>query len=100
MNGGIVGSAIFEALDTPNRLRPDERCHMRLSDLKVRNEKPGSKARKVFDGLGLYLLIQPSGKAGGSGASSITVGLASQASETTTSLRMIIAPFGEVHSTT
>ena len=34
---------------------------MPLSDLKVRNEKPGSKARKVYDDRGLYLLVQPNG---------------------------------------
>ena len=34
---------------------------MPLSDLKVRNEKPGPKARKVYDDRGLYLLVQPNG---------------------------------------
>lgn len=34
---------------------------MPLSDLKVRNEKPGSKSRKVYDDRGLYLLVQPNG---------------------------------------
>jgi hypothetical protein len=34
---------------------------MPLSDLKVRNEKSGTKARKVYDDLGLYLLAEPNG---------------------------------------
>lgn len=32
-----------------------------LTDTKIRNEKPGDKPRKVFDGRGLYLLITPQG---------------------------------------
>ncbi|MEZ7978313.1 MAG: Arm DNA-binding domain-containing protein [Myxococcota bacterium] len=34
---------------------------MPLSDLKVRNEKSGTKARKVYDDRGLYLLAEPNG---------------------------------------
>lgn len=32
-----------------------------LSDAAVRNEKPGEKDRKIFDGGGLFLLVTPSG---------------------------------------
>jgi hypothetical protein len=35
-----------------------------LSDATVRNAKPGSKAIKLFDGKGLYLLITPGGGKG------------------------------------
>jgi hypothetical protein len=32
-----------------------------LTDVKVRNAKPELKARKLFDGRGLFLLLAPSG---------------------------------------
>src|ERR1700730_16639038 len=32
-----------------------------LTDVKVRNAKPDVKSRKLFDGRGLFLLINPSG---------------------------------------
>jgi integrase len=35
-----------------------------LSDVRVRTAKPGDKNRKLFDGLGLYLLITPGGGKG------------------------------------
>ncbi|MDP7372239.1 MAG: Arm DNA-binding domain-containing protein, partial [Nitrospinota bacterium] len=34
---------------------------MPLSDTAIRNAKPGDKAKKMFDGGGLYLEIAPSG---------------------------------------
>lgn len=34
---------------------------MALSDIKVRNEKPGTKQKKLFDGDGLFLLVTPQG---------------------------------------
>ena len=34
---------------------------MALSDVKVRNEKPGAKQKKLFDGDGLFLLVTPNG---------------------------------------
>lgn len=34
---------------------------MPLSDKKVRNEKPAERPKKLFDGGGLYMLVQPSG---------------------------------------
>jgi integrase len=34
---------------------------MPLTDIKVRNAKPGAKPTKIFDGGGLFLLIQPQG---------------------------------------
>jgi integrase len=35
-----------------------------LTDTAIRNAKPGSKVRKLFDGRGLYLLVTPSGSRG------------------------------------
>jgi integrase len=37
---------------------------MRLSDTTIRNAKPGDKARKLYDGDGLFLLVQPNGARG------------------------------------
>ncbi len=34
---------------------------MKLTDTAVRNTKPTEKTRKMFDGGGLYLLVNPSG---------------------------------------
>jgi len=34
---------------------------MRITDLQIRNAKPGGKPFKVADGGGLYLLVQPNG---------------------------------------
>ncbi len=34
---------------------------MHLSDTAIRNAKPGEKAKKMFDGAGLYLEISPKG---------------------------------------
>lgn len=34
---------------------------MRLNDTTIRNAKPGSKPRKLSDGDGLYLLVEPNG---------------------------------------
>jgi hypothetical protein len=34
---------------------------MRLNDTIIRNAKPGPKPRKLSDGRGLYLLVQPNG---------------------------------------
>ncbi len=34
---------------------------MKLTDAKIRNAKPGAKKTKLFDGGGLYLLVQPNG---------------------------------------
>ena len=34
---------------------------LKLSKLKIDNAKPESKARRISDGMGLYLLIQPNG---------------------------------------
>jgi hypothetical protein len=34
---------------------------MALSDVNVRNEKPGTKQKKLFDGDGLFLLVTPQG---------------------------------------
>jgi hypothetical protein len=34
---------------------------MRLNDTIIRNTQPGSKPFKLFDGDGLYLLVQPNG---------------------------------------
>ena len=34
---------------------------MPLSNTAIRNAKPGAKAKKIFDGGGLYLELAPSG---------------------------------------
>lgn len=34
---------------------------MPLTDISIRNAKPADKARKLFDGGGLYLEVSPSG---------------------------------------
>jgi len=36
-----------------------------LNDSIIRNSKPGPKPRKLEDGDGLYLLVQPGGAGGG-----------------------------------
>lgn len=38
---------------------------MPLTDTSIRNAKPADKARKLFDGDGLYLEVSPSGASGG-----------------------------------
>jgi integrase len=43
------------------RQRPRGKIFMPLTDTAVRNAKPAQKARKLFDGGGLFLLIQPNG---------------------------------------
>jgi hypothetical protein len=34
---------------------------MALSDVEIRNAKPGNKPAKLFDGRGLHLLVTPAG---------------------------------------
>jgi len=41
---------------------PQNRCDVALTELRIRNEKPGEKPRKLADGGGLYLLVNTSGK--------------------------------------
>ncbi|KUR79820.1 hypothetical protein AQZ49_04765 [Novosphingobium sp. FSW06-99] len=43
--------------DTPTRQYP-----MPLKDLEIKNAKPAERAYKLFDGGGMYLLVQPTGK--------------------------------------
>jgi hypothetical protein len=35
---------------------------MPLTDIAIRNTKPDSKAQKLFDGGGLFLLVTPAGQ--------------------------------------
>jgi hypothetical protein len=37
---------------------------MPLSEIVIRQAKPGPKAIKIFDGRGLYLLLSPNGSRG------------------------------------
>jgi len=44
----------------PNQ-RPMRITTMKLTDINIKKAKPGEKARKMFDGGGLYIQIEPTG---------------------------------------
>ncbi|BAL23656.1 site-specific integrase [Azoarcus sp. KH32C] len=53
--------ALLSALADQHKLAEADRCRRALTDRQVKSEKPGAKERKVADGGGLTLCIQPTG---------------------------------------
>lgn len=61
--GALLGGFYAEAMGGPHRWGPfgREGLNVALTDIAIRNAKPGAKASKLADGGGLYLLVTPSG---------------------------------------